>query len=129
MVVVVIHHIAEEAVEEVEASLDGRVRGCETEMPFADDSGVVAGPLEKLRQKHRLRGQIPPAIGQVRADYPRHADQVRVFASQQRSSRGRANRTVGVEVVEPHTSRNEAVNVRSFHILWDPALRKPCAIA
>jgi hypothetical protein len=38
-----VHHVAEEAVEELEASLVRQVRRFEPEVPLADDARVITG--------------------------------------------------------------------------------------
>jgi hypothetical protein len=80
MIVVVVHHIAEETVEVVETPFIRGVRGFQAEVPLADYRGVIASRLEKFRQQYRMRRQIAPAVCQVCADNAWYADEVGVSA-------------------------------------------------
>ena len=44
--VVVVHHITKPTVEKIESAVVGPMRFAETEVPFADESGLVSGVLE-----------------------------------------------------------------------------------
>ena len=48
MVVIVVHHVAQESVEVIESAIVGEVRRFETEMPFSDHVGMVAVDLQQF---------------------------------------------------------------------------------
>ena len=50
MVVVVVHHVAEITVEEIESTVGRTVGCCEPEMPLADERCTVAHLLQHLRE-------------------------------------------------------------------------------
>lgn len=70
--VVVVHHVAQEALEMVESPLVGQVGAFESQMPFADEGGLVAGALEHLRHGHGRRRKVAPALPGLCPDHARH---------------------------------------------------------
>ena len=85
-------------------------------MPFADQSGCVAGPPEELRHENGTRRKIPPRVARVRANHAGYADQFLVTSRQQRRPRRRTNRAVGIEPIESHPLPDEPINVRRAEI-------------
>ena len=108
---VVVHHVAEPAVEVVEAALGGRVGRFQAQVPLADDGRVVARPLQERRQQRGLGVEVAPTVFGVGADDARHAHVVLVAAREQGGAGGRADGAVGVEVVEAHPVPGDLVHV------------------
>ena len=97
------------AILDVETALARPVFGIGVaEVPFADDRGLIARGLQRLRQQVLVGRQ---AIGVVRRDdRGLQAVAERVAASHQRRSRLRTER-LGVEFLEPGAAGGERVDV------------------
>lgn len=67
MVVVVVHHIAQKAVEEIKPAFRRCVGGFKSQMPFSDDRIVIACQFQLFGQHHSLGIQISPAIRRMSA--------------------------------------------------------------
>ena len=88
VLVVVVHHIAEEAVEVIETAGVGVGFVIEPEVPFSDGGGVVSERLESLGKRNGGRGKIAPVVLGFGADDPGNADELLVASRQERSAGG-----------------------------------------
>ena len=113
---VAVHHVAEEAVEVVEAAFVRRVGRFEAEMPFADDAGVVARLLQFIRQRGHARFEVAPRVLRLRADHARHAHAIRVATREQGRTRRRAHGAIGPHRGEEHALAADAVDIRRANI-------------
>ena len=125
---VVVHHVAEEAGEVVEALAVGQALGAVSQVPLPDAGGVIAGALQDLGKQHRIRREVAPAVSRrVRADDAGHADQLGIATAQQGCPRRRADRAVGVGLRELHAARQEAVDPRRLQVFGAVAGQVACA--
>ena len=76
---VVVHHVAEETVEEIEPVIIRKIRRRKPEVPFADHAGVITRRFQQRRQEHGGRCEITPVVlGLFLTHQPRHPDAIRV---------------------------------------------------
>ena len=101
MLIVIVHHIAKVAAKMIEPVIVRRIGRFQTQMPFTHNRRVIAGGLQDLRQKHRMRRDISPVALNMRTDNTRHTNQIGVSSRKQRRPCRRAHRTVGIEVIHP----------------------------
>ena len=99
---VAVHHVVEEAVEEVEAAVVGQRGRGEAEVPFADERGVIAGGAEVIGERRHRGIEVAPGVVGIGADGPGHADAVRVATAHERRARRRAHGGVGAHPRESH---------------------------
>lgn len=127
VIVIVVHHVAEKAVEMVEAPANGVVLASQAEVPLANQRSVVTGSLQHLWQQRRILRKVSPIIVRVRADNARYADQLGVTSSLQRGSCRRADRAVRIGVSELDAGGNEAICIWRLQIRRTVAGQVPVA--
>ena len=107
---------------------DVRAGRGESEVPLADDHGVIAGRAQVIRDRRHLAIEIAPRTHRIGPDEAGHADPVRVTAAHQRGARRRAHGGVGAHAGEPHPFRRETIEVGRLHIR-SGAIGRPVADA
>ena len=75
VMVIVVHHITEKAVEVIKATRVGMGFLIEPEMPFADSRSVVPQRLENLGKHDRGRSKVSPTVFGMSADNSGNSDQ------------------------------------------------------
>ena len=113
---VAVHHVAEEAVEVVEAAFVGGIGGFETEVPFADDGGVVAGFFQFGGEGGNVGVEVAPGVFGLGADDAGDADGVGVAAGEEGGTGGRADGAVGAHGGEEHAVAADAIDVGGLDI-------------
>ena len=108
--VVVVHHVAEKAVKEREAAVERFIGRLQSEMPLADDGGVVTGVRQRLRQQRRVVGQIAPAVADLLANHAGHTDEIRIAPGQERRARRRTDRRIRMKIREAHPLGGQPVD-------------------
>ena len=84
--VVVVHHIAEEAVKMIEPSPTWVIFGFKSEMPLADKRGVVIPPLKHGGKRDSILSEVTPTVFSMRPNHTRHAYPIRKAACHERSA-------------------------------------------
>ena len=97
VLVVVVDHVAKEALEIIETASVRCVGFLEAEVPLADDRCVVAGILQNVWQQGDVLRQPAPVVLWVGTDDARHAGNVWVGAAQECGAGGGADRAVRVK--------------------------------
>ena len=77
---VVIHHVCEETVEEVEATIIGYVGRFKAQVPFADHSGMVAGFAHEVGHGRPGWLEVAPVAFLPLTTYSGCTDKVRITA-------------------------------------------------
>ena len=113
---VAVHHVAEKPVEVGEAALVRRVGRFKTEVPLADDGGVIARAAEHIRQGRDLWIEVSPGVPWIGADDSRHPDPIRIAAREQGRPRWRANGAVRPHRGEEHALGGDPVDVGRAHV-------------
>ena len=114
--VVIIHHIAEEAVEVIKAAGIGVGFFIKSKVPFPDRGGSVALLFEFLGQKRGRWGKIAPVIFGMGPDHARDSHQFLIFSGKKGRAGGGANGAVGVEICKPEAARHEGVEMRALQV-------------
>ena len=107
---VIVHHVAEEAVEVVEPPVERGVGRFQAEVPLADDGAVVAGGLEVGRNHDGIVGEVAPGVFGPVADDAGDAHAVGVAAGEECGAGGGADGAVGEEVVHGRAFGEKPVN-------------------
>ncbi len=113
---VAFHHVAQKAVEVLEAAFIGRVRRFEAQVPLADDAGAVAGFSQLVGQRRHRGIEVTPRVVRQGANDARDADAIGVAAGEQRGPRRRANGAIGPHRGEEHAFVRDAVDVGRFDV-------------
>ena len=114
---VIVHHVPEKAVEEIEAPVVGQVGGVVTQMPLSDHTRVVTRLAHHLGQGRSGWVEESPVAFHILPDHSGRSDQVGVTARHQGCPGGRADRTIRIELIETHAFSHELVDGRGLDIL------------
>lgn len=116
VLIVIIHHVAQEPVKMVEAT-GVRVFGViQSEVPFADGSGGIALLFEGLREHCGGAGEKAPIVFRFGADDSGNTDEIRVASGEEGGAGGGADGTVGIEFGKADAIGEEGVNVGAFKV-------------
>ena len=109
--VVVVHHVAKEAVKMVKASLAWMVLRFKSKMPLADECGVIVLLFQGCRKCGCVLSKVAPTVFWVGTDDTRNASTVRITSRHERGSTRRTDRGICVELRKPGATCGNPVDV------------------